>query len=285
MPVLPLHSKELTTPDGLKVFAEAAGDPNKHAILFIHGFAGNGTVYDRQFNDPQLTANFFLVRYDMRGHGRTAHPTEAKDYESLRYAEECKTVCDGFGLVKPSVFAWSLGGCIVVDIIEAYGADYWSSIIYCGGALLTRTLHKDYIHPNLLSSMGDLVSLDASVITAAGIQLIRSIFLNVDETLTYPEYLAFLGSFLLQTPTVRQLTLGRTQESARWEREIGGKKVLVIQGELDMHAWAEKYVEAARKSVGEFELRLLKGVGHTPHLERTEEVNGYILDFVQRTAV
>lgn len=59
-----------------------------------------------QFKDPRLYENFYLVRYDLRGHGRSAKSFDFKAYESIRYAEEFKTVCDAFGVKKPSVVTW-----------------------------------------------------------------------------------------------------------------------------------------------------------------------------------
>lgn len=102
----PVITKVLTNPDGTTVYAEAAGDPSKHPIVFIHGLGLLGTGWGPQFKDPQLYENFYLVRYDMRGHGRSSKSFEFKDYESIRYAEEFKTVCDAFGVVKPSVVVW-----------------------------------------------------------------------------------------------------------------------------------------------------------------------------------
>lgn len=101
-----LQTKLLTSPDGIKVLAEAVGDPKNHAIVFLHGLSLTGAGFERQFRDPRLYENFFLVRYDLRGHGRSGMSFDAKSYESIRYAEEFKTVCEGFNVVKPSVVAW-----------------------------------------------------------------------------------------------------------------------------------------------------------------------------------
>ncbi|KAM5538568.1 hypothetical protein V8D89_007901 [Ganoderma adspersum] len=46
----------------------------------------------------------------MRGHGRSGQPLEAEAYQSLRYAEDFKTVCGAFGVDKPFLVGWSLGG-------------------------------------------------------------------------------------------------------------------------------------------------------------------------------
>jgi len=47
-----------------------------------------------------------MIRYDVRGHGKSDQPLEAKDYESLRHAEDFKAVVEAFGASKPFVVGW-----------------------------------------------------------------------------------------------------------------------------------------------------------------------------------
>lgn len=42
----------------------------------------------------------------MRGHGRSDMPEDLEAYESIRHAEDFRTVCEGFGLKKPFVLGW-----------------------------------------------------------------------------------------------------------------------------------------------------------------------------------
>lgn len=101
-----IESKILVSADGTKLFAEAAGNPSKPVLVFIHGFCVTGAAFDPQFEDARLHENLYLVRYDMRGQGRSGMPREAAAYESIRHAEDFKAVCEGFGLRKPNVLAW-----------------------------------------------------------------------------------------------------------------------------------------------------------------------------------
>lgn len=96
--------------DDTQIYAESAGDSTKPTIVFIHGLASSGTCWDNQFSDPALLRDFHLVRYDLRGHGRSGKPLDPKSYESIRFAEDFKAVCDGFGCSKPFLAGWSLGG-------------------------------------------------------------------------------------------------------------------------------------------------------------------------------
>ena len=96
----------VTSGDGTKIWAEAAGNPSKPAVVFIHGFSCTALHFSKQFSDPKLLENLHLIRYDVRGHGRSDQPLEAKDYESLRHAEDFKAVIDTFGVEKPFVAGW-----------------------------------------------------------------------------------------------------------------------------------------------------------------------------------
>lgn len=127
------------------------------------------------------------------------------------------------------------------------------------------------------------MSTDSDVVAATCQKYVDSIIHNVDKVLPFPEQLQFIGGFGMQPPTIRGLALTRTQESTVWEKEIRSKKVLIIQGTEDRHARADGLLETARKWIGEFELKILEGVGHSPNIERAEEVNGYISEFLKKT--
>ena len=101
--------KYLTSADGTAIHASesATGAPANPPVVFIHGLGFSSTVaWDKQFSDPRLQGNLYMVRYDMRGHGRSGAPVEAAMYESRRHAEDFRAVCEGFGVVGPDVVAW-----------------------------------------------------------------------------------------------------------------------------------------------------------------------------------
>jgi len=96
----------IASADGTKIWAQAAGNPAKPAVVFIHGFSCTALNFKNQFSDPKLLENLYLVRYEVRGHGRSGQPLEEKDYESARHAEDFKAVMDTFSVVKPFLAGW-----------------------------------------------------------------------------------------------------------------------------------------------------------------------------------
>ena len=53
----------VTSVDGTRIWAEATGTPSKPAIVFIPGFSYTSLVFDKQWTDPFMKTNFFMVRY------------------------------------------------------------------------------------------------------------------------------------------------------------------------------------------------------------------------------
>lgn len=100
------QEKILTSPDGTEIWAEEAGDRTKPAVVFIHGLACTALAFNAQFADEELLRGAHLVRYEMRGHGRSGKPEDIGAYASIRHAEDFRTVCEAFGLVKPVVLGW-----------------------------------------------------------------------------------------------------------------------------------------------------------------------------------
>lgn len=96
----------VTSADGTRLWAQAIGDPSKPAIVFLHGLACTALGFDRQFSDPELLKNLYLVRYELRGHGRSTMWEAPEAYESIRFAEDFKAVCDHFKLVRPILLGW-----------------------------------------------------------------------------------------------------------------------------------------------------------------------------------
>ena len=58
-----LNEKALTSSDGTAVYAVAAGNPTKQAIVFIHGFALSAAVWEGILKDERLLKEFYLVRF------------------------------------------------------------------------------------------------------------------------------------------------------------------------------------------------------------------------------
>ncbi|KAF8885167.1 Alpha/Beta hydrolase protein [Infundibulicybe gibba] len=138
-------NKFLTSADGTSIYAEAVGrtpGPGVPTIVFIHGLLMSSAVFDTIFTDDAWTRNTYLVRYDVRGQGRSGQPCDEAGWESKRFAEDFETVMNAFKLDRPFVAGWakyanarpSTGvwevSTNITDILSFHPAEYLAGIIY-----------------------------------------------------------------------------------------------------------------------------------------------------------
>jgi len=60
--VMSLQTRMIPSPDGVKLWAQAAGNPSHPAIVFVHGFACSAKIFEKQFTDPEMLENLYMVR-------------------------------------------------------------------------------------------------------------------------------------------------------------------------------------------------------------------------------
>ena len=95
-----------------RLYYEVAG--TGHAVVFIHGFTFDTRMWDDQF---QYFANEFqIVRYDMRGFGRSAVPTG----DEYSHAEDLKALLDFLEIKQAYLVGQSLGGRVAIDFTLIY---------------------------------------------------------------------------------------------------------------------------------------------------------------------
>lgn len=172
-------------------------------------------------------------------------------------------------------------GVVITDVTDAWGIDFFSEIIYCGGPVFILGKHT-YMHPYLKSIFPPMMSTDADVIALMGPKYVESIFENVDKVLTYEQQLEYNGGYSIQPPTVRQHTLGRLQTGERWKKEIHQREPMLIQGTHDRHSKVDATVETAKMYHDKIVIEVLEGIGHGPSVEAPEKVNKLIHDFLQK---
>ncbi|TCD60701.1 hypothetical protein EIP91_009654 [Steccherinum ochraceum] len=271
----------VTSEDGTTIWAGDAGNKNGIPVVFIHGLSCTSTVFDLQFSDPKLLENLYLIRYELRGHGRSGYPATPEAYSGQRYAEDFMAVCKSFGLVKPFVCGWSLGALTPVDVAETFGPDQIAGVIYPGGPALTLELHAKYIHPTLQTLFGTAMSSDGNVLPEAANKFVDSVLYD-PSIVPYGPRLQALAGFLIQPPSIRLLTVSRKVESGRWLKEFTSKPHLLVQGREDQHSVTEKLIPVAKETIPGIEIHVLEKVGHAVPIEGAAKLNELLLEFVQR---
>jgi pimeloyl-ACP methyl ester carboxylesterase len=264
----------------IRYWAQGEGE----ALILVHGLAGSVEFW--QYNVEPLAAAHRVYALDLPGFGGSDKEIE---HLSLEYAASFLThFMDVMGLERASLAGNSLGGLVcaqtavrsperVVKLILVGSAGFggelnlilrlWSVPLL--GDLVFRTYQRAF--PSLRRwAFPDSPSIDDQWMAAA--------------------------ATVLRTPGVRESALriarmgaslrGQRQEMlADLHRQVAGIDVptLIIWGRQDpvvpvAHAYA------ARDLIPHSEVRIIERCGHIPQVERPEEFNKLVLDFLASTS-
>ena len=162
--------------------------------------------------------------------------------------------------------------------MTAYGASYLSGVIYVGGSLPALHYHPTLMHDALQVLAPQVLSEHANDMAAASAAFVDSC---VRVPLPYEVRLQWMGGFVAQPLASRLHSVGRAQDHTVWEATARALPVLVVQGMEDQHIVHERMVPIVRRVYDDVEVHLLEDVGHSPHFERPEETNRFILEWAK----
>jgi len=90
-----------------RLYYEIAG--SGHAVIFIPGFILDTRMWDDQFE--QFAKRFTVIRYDMRGFGKSALPTD----EIYSHVDDLKALLDFLEVKQAYLVGLSKGGAVAID--------------------------------------------------------------------------------------------------------------------------------------------------------------------------
>lgn len=98
--------------NGTRLYYEEAG--SGPAVVLIHGFTLDTRMWDDQF--LPLAQHFRVIRYDMRGFGQSAVPTN----EPYSHVEDLRALLDHLNVQQASLVGLSKGGGVALDFALSY---------------------------------------------------------------------------------------------------------------------------------------------------------------------
>jgi len=119
--------------DGVPLLVAEAGNPDGAPILFLHGMSQSHLAFQAQFNSD-LAKNHRLIAFDLRGHGGSGKPWQARDYSAKRkvWAKDVAAVIKAKNLDDVTLAAWSFGGYVAMAYVKEYGTSKLKAINLAG---------------------------------------------------------------------------------------------------------------------------------------------------------
>lgn len=97
--------------DDARLFYTVSGKGNP--LILLHGNFNDHRIWDEQA--AAFSEYYQVIRYDLRGYGRSSTPTSA-----FSHVHDLKALIDALGLSKVSLIGSSLGGGIAIDFALSY---------------------------------------------------------------------------------------------------------------------------------------------------------------------
>jgi pimeloyl-ACP methyl ester carboxylesterase len=101
--------------DGVRLAYTQAGT-GAPPLVFLHGWAGDHTVFTLQFAHFSQTHRTIVV--DLRGHGQSDKPEQ--NYTMAGFAEDIAWLCYHLGVTKPFIVGHSMGGNSALELAARY---------------------------------------------------------------------------------------------------------------------------------------------------------------------
>ncbi|WIW90561.1 class A beta-lactamase-related serine hydrolase (plasmid) [Sphingobium sp. V4] len=98
---------------GGRLYWEASGDGPP--LILLHGHSLDRTMWDPQM--AALSQHFRVIRYDLRGYGRSTMPQEG---ENRLHADDLRLLMDNLGIARAHVVGLSLGGTVALDMLALH---------------------------------------------------------------------------------------------------------------------------------------------------------------------
>ncbi|KAJ7220212.1 alpha/beta-hydrolase [Mycena pura] len=276
--------KLLQSPDGTTIFAEATGDPKNVHVVLVSGLSLSGCVFDGMCADQRLFDALYIVRYDLRGHGRSGKPDTAEAYESKMFAADFKTVMDAFKLHRPVFVGWSLGAAVATDVVTHLPPHTLSGIIYLAGVPDTTTVDV-MAAPALKAALPGLMSADSVASFTASADIFVDACFSHPDAVPYAVRCVHAGHRL--SADIMHLSLTRPMALENlWKAGKDGLPLVCVQGTDDGHrAGSAKSVdEIMHPHFTNYEMIWLEGRGHALHAECPNKIVQILIKYSNKFA-
>lgn len=265
--------------NGTTLYYEVSGEGEP--IVLIHGNFGDRRHWDYQV-DP-LSKNFKVIRYDVRGYGKSAKPDTVNSY---RDCDDLSNLLDYLKIDKANICGLSMGAQIAIDFALAY-PDKCISLIPIGpwpngyGEGKYRTTASDSMI-KVLVKMGEFL---ASGGPRAATDYWWTGDHEIKETVVRKRTLDSLlvmgyeySWYCHLNPIKRNWVAPPAVESLNTIKI----PTLIITASNDMLA-CQEVAEMMQKQIYNSQVISINDAGHAMNMDNPEEFNRVIVDFIKRT--
>jgi pimeloyl-ACP methyl ester carboxylesterase len=256
--------------NGFTTFYETEG--SGHPLVLVHGHTADLRLWDDQIS--ALSPNFRLIRYDVRGHGRSEAPSTG--YTWPIYAEDLRQLLSHLGVEQAHLLGLSMGGGIALQF-ALDNPEMVSALVLADSALEGFSYSDEFAEP-----WEEMIN----VARSEGVQkALAEVWLNhplFDGIKRYPEKWRRLRQMTLSFSGVEYRDTSARDEAGL--PQIGrlhevAAPTLVLVGEDDIQDF-RLISEILAGGIANAEKITIPGSGHVLNMEAPEAFNQAVAAFL-----
>lgn len=252
---------------GTRLYYESVGAGP--ALVLVHGFSGDCRMWDAQLAD--WSQRFRVIRYDLRGYGRSALPTQAP----YAHADDLEALLDHLGIARAHVVGISMGGWIATHFAITRPARV-SALVLLSSALGGWEWSPEW--KALWSALRERAA-EAGMAAARQLWLAHPLFAAARASATTARQLeamvaAYSGWHWCNADPQRDIEIPDMQQL-----DLIAAPTLVVSGERDLEDF-QLIAEVLRHAIPAAQGLQLPGVGHLLNIEAPAPLNRAVLDFL-----
>jgi 3-oxoadipate enol-lactonase len=257
--------------NGIATYYEDTG--HGLAVVLVHGHSADLRLWDLQL--PALVdAGYRVIRYDVRGHGRSSAPPRGYTWEN--YALDLRDLLDGIGVARAHVVGLSMGGGIALQ----FALDFPQRVSSL--ALVDSALPGFDYSAEFAEAIEELVAAVRAEGPRAAFERLWLTHPLFDGVRRFPERFELIRTMALAysaadyldetpyTPPARQ-AVDRLAELRA--------PTLALVGELDIPDF-QIIAEVLAGNIASARLQVIADSGHVPPLEQPDAFNRALLGWV-----
>jgi pimeloyl-ACP methyl ester carboxylesterase len=251
-----------------RLYFEEAGEGIP--LLCLHTAGADGRQFRALLNDPEITADYRVIAFDMPWHGKSSPPEgwQREDYQltTERYTGMILAVADALGLEKPVAMGCSIGGRIVLNLAWAHPERFRALIGLQSAAYVERYYDAGWLnHPYVHAG-------EACGALAYG--LVSPLSPEEHKWETVWHYMQG-GPGIFQGDLFFYQIEGDVRDKVK-DIDTGKCPLYMLTGEYDYSA-SPADSEAAAALIPGAKLTIMKGLGHFPMSENPDGFREYLL--------
>jgi len=275
-------------PDGAEIHVEIEGT-GRSTVVLCDGLACDGFAW--KYLRPALSERFRVIHWMYRGHGRSPLPPEGVKPSIPQFVDDLAAVIDAARVRSAALIGHSMGVQLALEFHRMHPARTRALLLISGSpGHPLDTFHDTTLLRRALPSLrrtAERFPRLASMVTKAGIRsgIAMEIAMSTEvnaSLLRRADLAPYFEHIETMDPRYFLLAMQAASEHGA-EDHLSAVDVptLVVAGDRDRFTptWLSRRMALEIPSA---ELFLVRGGSHTALLERPEEVNHAVLDFLQR---